>query len=208
VVSPRVSQKLERLVTILSERTAWSKPLAHVKRMRQWVLEAEEILDGSRVQGKAGISTATVGQRLDAWRTTKAAQLRTSALALVEQECLKEFLQQLSNLRPYLVQCYDRKGFPRTNNDMERSIRSLKTRYRRISGRKNWNNYSARLWALRGVLRVVGARCNQTATTRQTGGSTRSRSLARASSRSKHRATEATHAFSLPSQAHSFSRDA
>jgi len=53
-------------------------------------------------------------------------------------------LQVLSNLRPYLVQCYDRKDFPRTNNEMERSIRGLKTQYRRISGRKNWNAYLLR----------------------------------------------------------------
>ena len=50
----------------------------------------------------------------------------------------------LSNLRPYLVQCYDRKDFPRTNNEMERSIRGLKTQYRRVSGRKNWNAYLLR----------------------------------------------------------------
>gem|GEM_PF-2979336 len=31
-----------------------------------------------------------------------------------------------------------------TNNDMERSIRGLKTRYRRVSGRKNWNAYLLR----------------------------------------------------------------
>ena len=53
-------------------------------------------------------------------------------------------MQVLSNLRPYLVQCYDRQDFPRTNNEMERSIRGLKTRYRRISGRKNWNAYLLR----------------------------------------------------------------
>lgn len=139
-----MAQKLVRVVTILTERAAWSKPLAQVKRMRQWVLEAEEILDGSGVQGEVVISNAAVGQRLDAWRATLAAQLKTGSLAAVEQECLKAFLQQLSNLRPYLVQCYDRAGFPRTNNDMERSIRSLKTRYRRISGRKNWNSYLLR----------------------------------------------------------------
>ena len=54
------------------------------------------------------------------------------------------FLQQLTNLRSHLVQCYDQEGFPRTNNEMERSIRALKTRYRRISGRKNWNSYLLR----------------------------------------------------------------
>jgi hypothetical protein len=139
-----VAQKLARVVTILTERAAWSKPLAQVKRMRQWVLEAEEILDGRWAQGEIVISNATVGQRLDTWRAALAVQLRTGSLAPVERECLKEFLQQLSNLRPYLVQCYNREGFPRTNNDMERSIRSLKTRYRRISGRKNWNSYLLR----------------------------------------------------------------
>jgi hypothetical protein len=112
--------------------------------MRQWVLEAEEILDGSALQGEVVVSNAVVGHRLDTWRATKASQLRTDPLAPVERECLKAFLQQLANLRPYLVQCYDRAGFPRTNNDMERYIRSLKTRYRRISGRKNWNSYLLR----------------------------------------------------------------
>ncbi len=42
------------------------------------------------------------------------------------------------------MQCYDREDFPRTNNDMERSIRGLKTQYRRVSGRKNWNAYLLR----------------------------------------------------------------
>jgi Transposase IS66 family len=65
-------------------------------------------------------------------------------LSELEQECLTTFLQMLSNQRSHLVQCYDREGFPRTNNDMERSIRSLKTQYRRVSGRKNWNNYLLR----------------------------------------------------------------
>ena len=55
-----------------------------------------------------------------------------------------EFLQVLANLRSHLVQCYDRQDFPRTNNDMERSIRGLKTQYRRVSGRKNWNAYLLR----------------------------------------------------------------
>jgi hypothetical protein len=50
----------------------------------------------------------------------------------------------LSNLRSHLVQCYDHQAFPRTNNDMERSIRGLKTQYRRVSGRKNWNAYLLR----------------------------------------------------------------
>jgi hypothetical protein len=62
----------------------------------------------------------------------------------VERECLAPFLQVLSTLRPSLIQCYDRQAFPRTTNELERSIRRLKTQYRRISGRKNWNTYLLR----------------------------------------------------------------
>jgi Transposase IS66 family len=133
-----------RLKTIIAERAAWEKPLAQVKRMHQWVLEAEHILDGSWAQAGEAVSNETVGQRLDAWRQQLSKQLTDGTLSDLEQECLKQFLQVLSNLRSHLVQCYDRESFPRTNNDMERRIRGLKTRYRRISGRKNWNSYLLR----------------------------------------------------------------
>ncbi len=107
--------------------------------MHQWVMEVEHLLDKSLAQPGEVVSNATVGSRLDAWRTRMAPQLTDGTLSELERECLTEFLQVLSNQRPHLVQCYDREDFPRTNNDMERSIRGLKTRYCRISGRKNWN---------------------------------------------------------------------
>jgi len=43
-----------------------------------------------------------------------------------------------------LIECYNREDFPRTNNETEGAIRKIKTRYRRISGRKNWNKYLLR----------------------------------------------------------------
>lgn len=85
-----------------------------------------------------------MGRRLDTWREWMAKQLSDGTISERERECLAEFLRVLSNLRPYLVQCYDRTDFPRTNNEMERSIRRLKTQYRRVSGRKNWNAYLLR----------------------------------------------------------------
>jgi hypothetical protein len=143
-VSELAAQKLARLQAIVAERAAWSEQLAQVKRMQHWVLDVEHILDGSWARAGAKVSNATIGRRLDAWRKQMARHLTDGTLCDLEQECLTQFLQQLSNLRPYLVQCYDREGFPRTNNEMERSIRALKTRYRRISGRKNWNSYLLR----------------------------------------------------------------
>jgi len=118
--------------------------LAQVKRLHGWLLEVEHLLDESQVPEGEVVSNAMVGSRLDAWRAQMAAQLTDGSCSELERECLTEFLRVLSNLRPYLVQCYDRQEFPRTNNDMERSIRGLKTQYRRVSGRKNWNAYLLR----------------------------------------------------------------
>jgi Transposase IS66 family len=143
-VSPLCAQKLARLQAIVAERAIWTEQLAQVKRLHGWLLEVEHLLDESQAPEGEVLSNATVGSRLDSWRERMAAQLIDGSLAELERECLSEFLQVLTNLRPYLVQCYDRQDFPRTNNDMERSIRGLKTQYRRVSGRKNWNAYLLR----------------------------------------------------------------
>jgi hypothetical protein len=143
-VSPLVAQKLTRLQTIVAERAAWTDQVAQIKRLHGWLLEVEHLLDESQAPEGEVVSNATVGSRLDAWRAQMDAQLTDGSLSELERECLTEFLRVLSNLRPYLVQCYDRQDFPRTNNDMERSIRRLKTQYRRVSGRKNWNAYLLR----------------------------------------------------------------
>lgn len=146
--------------------------------MRQWVLEAERILDGSWAepagnpraetdQGEALaynsnnkkethrykkkhyrknelVTNKQVAVRFDQWRNKLATNLGDVELSQKERECLEHFLKVLENVRPYLIECYDRADFPRTNNETEGAIRKIKTRYRRISGRKNWNNYLLR----------------------------------------------------------------
>lgn len=143
-MSGLTAQKLARLKAIVAERALWADQLAQIKRLHSWVLSVEHLLDGTWAQEGEVVSNVTVGSRLDVWREHMAKLLTDGPLSQQEQECLSEFLQVLSNLRPYLVQCYDRQDFPRTNNEMERSSRGLKMRYRRISGRKNWNAYLVR----------------------------------------------------------------
>jgi hypothetical protein len=138
------AQKLARLQRIVAQRGGWAEQLAQIKRLHGWLLEVESLLDKSRAKVGEEVSNATVGIGLDHWCERMSRQWTDGSLSQLEQQCLREFLQVLSNLRPYLVQCYDRQDFPRTNNDMERSIRALKTRYRRVSGRKNWNGYLLR----------------------------------------------------------------
>jgi hypothetical protein len=138
------AQKLARLQAIVAERGAWREQLGQIKRLHGWLLEVEHLLERSLgAQGEV-LSNLTVGNLLDSWRERMSTLLTDGSLSPLELSCLTEFLQVLSHLRPYLVQCYDRQDFPRTNNDMEGCIRHLKTQYRRISGRKNWNGYLLR----------------------------------------------------------------
>ena len=128
----------------MAERAVWKDQLAQIKRLHSWLLEVEHLLDKNLAPKGEEVNNVTVGSHLDRWRERMSLQLTEGSLAELERECLAECLQVLSNLRPYLVQCYDQQDFPRTNNDMERSIRGLKTQYRRVSGRKNWNAYLLR----------------------------------------------------------------
>jgi len=140
----------------VAERENWREYIEQNKRMRQWVLDAENILDGSWAevpeQNEANAQNAEekrvtnreVGIRFDAFIQEWSQKLVEGVMSQTERECLEQFLQVLNNLRSHLIQCYDVEGFPRTNNEMEGAIRKIKTSYRRISGRKNWNIYLLR----------------------------------------------------------------
>ena len=148
--------KLKRLKDILRKREIWRERVERLKRMRQWVIDAENILNGSWIeipegskgdretlQKKLGTNQG-VAIRFDQFLEDLRRKYTEDEMSQTEQKCLEEFLRVLSNLRPHLIQCYDLAIFPRTNNDMEGFIRKTKTRYRRISGRKNWNAYLLR----------------------------------------------------------------
>jgi hypothetical protein len=143
-VNQACGQKLKRLQEIVGLCHRWQSRVEQVKRMHAWLLSAEQILDGSWASSQEPLSNEAVASRFDSWYKTLQ-ELRTQGtLSPQEQQCLDHFLKVLGNLRPGLIRCYDVAQFPRTNNDMEGYIRAIKTRYRRISGRKNWNAYLLR----------------------------------------------------------------
>lgn len=112
--------------------------------MYAWVVEVEHIFDGSWASQAEEITNAEVGKRFDAYLERLSGFLEAPERTEDEQLRLGHLLKVFTHLRPGLVQCYDIEGFPRTNNEMERTIRAIKMHYRRISGRKNWNPYLLR----------------------------------------------------------------
>jgi hypothetical protein len=57
---------------------------------------------------------------------------------------LAYFVGVLTRMQPHLLVWTTVAGLPRTSNDLERFIRAMKTRYHRMSGRKNWEAYLLR----------------------------------------------------------------
>jgi hypothetical protein len=112
--------------------------------MREWVRAAEHIFAGSWATQPEEITNAEVACRFDEYVASLARFVASDQRTEDEQLRLGHLLKVLSHLRPGLVQCYDLPGFPRTNNDMERTIRAMKMHDRRISGRKNWKSYLLR----------------------------------------------------------------
>jgi hypothetical protein len=127
-----------------------------MKRMRQWVLDAENILNCSWIEIPEGMKgdretlqkklskNSEVALHFEQFLEDLRHKYEIGEMSQTERKCLYEFLRVLTNLRPHLIQCYDLEAFPRTNNEMEGFIRQTKARYRRISGRKNWNAYLLR----------------------------------------------------------------
>jgi hypothetical protein len=129
--------------------------------MHARVLAAEQVLSGETLRTSGlMVSNATVGQRFDSFCARLREQLTDASMTATERRCLEHFLHVTDNMRPKLIQCYDLVLLPRTNNDMEGFIRAIKTRYRRISGRKNWNRYLLR-YGRRVAYYEAGVRTNE-----------------------------------------------
>jgi hypothetical protein len=143
-----VSAKRRRLLEVLARREQWRDELSLVRRLHADVLAAEGILSGVTLeQEQQPVSTARVQQRYAQWCAELRERLTSATLSESERRCLTHFLHVTTNMSPRLFNCYDLEALPRTNNDLEGFIRSVKTRYRRVSGRKNWNRYLIRYGA-------------------------------------------------------------
>jgi hypothetical protein len=104
------------------------------------------------------LTNKEVGLRFDKFLQELDQELIEDGISQTERKCLKEFLRVLHNARPYLIQCYDGENFPAPPiRSMEGSIRKIKTRYRRVSGRKNWGTYEAKVMGVALHLNLVVA---------------------------------------------------
>jgi hypothetical protein len=165
--------KLKRLKEIIEKRDLWREKVEQLKRMRQWVIDAENILNCSWVEIPEGMKgdqetlqkklskNAEVTLRFDQFLAELRHKYAIGEMSQAECKCLKEFLRVLTNLRPHLIQFYDLDVFPRTNNDMEGFIRQIKARYRRDPREKELECLSPAAWSQCSFLCLVGCKSRE-----------------------------------------------
>lgn len=122
-------------------RAPFARDLAYLRTGQAWLLEAEALLSASTEQQTAA-QAAAAQQAFVVWRDGVARSARR--LPPPYADCLAHCVGVLTRMQPHLFAWMLQAGLPRTNNDLERFIRAMKTRYRRMSGRKNWQAYLLR----------------------------------------------------------------
>jgi hypothetical protein len=126
--------------------TPFVRDLVCLRTGRAWLLEADVLFSTAAEPSTGAPSTGAPStgapQAFVMWRDGVARS--ACRLPPPYADCLAHFVGVLTRMHPHLFAWTTRAGLPRTNNDLERFIRAMKTRYRRMSGRKNWQAYLLR----------------------------------------------------------------
>jgi hypothetical protein len=126
---------LRRLIVLVRHRLPFTAQTERYRRQRQWLIDLEHLLDPELDLPKtsAGVARAVDHYLID---------LITRNTHDPEDQQVADHINQI--FRSFwwgLFTCYDVEGLPRTNNELERFIRQIKTGYRRVSGRKNVHDF-------------------------------------------------------------------
>ena len=132
---------LRRLIVLTRHRLPFTAQIERYRRQRQWLIDLEHLLDPERDPPKTSTS---VTQAVDGYLR----DLTTRNPHDAEDQRVAGHVNQI--FRGFwwgLFTCYDVEGLPRTNNELERFIRQIKMRQRRVSGRKNVHDFVIRYGA-------------------------------------------------------------
>jgi hypothetical protein len=129
------------LIVLTRRRQPFADQVQRYRRQRQWLIDLEHLLDPDRDPGK---TSAQVRQAVAAYLV----DLTTHQATDSEDQMVADHINRI--FRSFwwgLFASYDVAGLPRTNNELERFIRQIKMSQRRVSGRKNVQDFIIRYGA-------------------------------------------------------------
>jgi hypothetical protein len=133
---------LRRLIKIAHCRLPFATQVTQLRRQRQWLIDLEHLLDPSK-RSEMPSTGQDVARNVDHYLTKLLAQV-ASAVDEEDQRVAAHINQTFRNRWWGLFTCYDVKDLPRTNNELERYLRRIKTDQRRVTGRKNVHDFLIR----------------------------------------------------------------
>lgn len=134
---------LQSLINLVNQRLPFKGQMAQIQRQFQWLIDLERLLDPPQDADQSPPTGQQVAQEVD--RYLKNLIQQTIAEGNPEDQKVAAHIE--NKFRNYwwgLFHCYDVEGLPRTNNELERFLRRIKTGQRRISGRKNVQDFIIR----------------------------------------------------------------
>jgi hypothetical protein len=134
---------LRALINLVNQRLPFKGQMAQIQRQFQWLVDLEQLLDPPQQHDQPPPTGQHVAQEVD--RYLKNLVQQTIADGNLEDQKVAAHIE--TKFRNYwwgLFHCYDVEGLPRTNNELERFLRRIKMGQRRISGRKNMQDFIIR----------------------------------------------------------------
>jgi hypothetical protein len=134
---------LRRLIKIADCRLPFADQVARLRQQRQWLIDLEHLLDPPKQPDQLPPTSQSVAQAVDHYL----AELLAKAVTDKDEESQRvtaHIDETFRNRWWGLFTCYDVEDLPRTNNDLERYMRRIKTGHRRITGRKNVHDFIIR----------------------------------------------------------------
>lgn len=127
---------LRRLIKVADCRLPFADQVAQSRKQRQWLIDLEHLLDPPEQANQPPPTRQSVASDVDHFLTELLAQ---AAADTGEQDRqVASHINKTFHERWWgLFECYDVDGLPRTNNELERYMRRIKSGHRRILGRKN-----------------------------------------------------------------------
>lgn len=134
---------LRRLIKIADCRLPFADQVARLRQQRQWLIDLAHLMDPAKPFDQTRRTSQNVAQALDDYLV--------ELLAAVAEDPNEENQQVAAHINQTfrsrwwgLFTCYDVQNLPRTNNDLERYMRRIKTGHRRVSGHKNVHDFIIR----------------------------------------------------------------